>query len=186
MARTNRPATARRNMNTVRNSRGMYVDGSAARRLQEVPAREYQRPAEPARKRTPSQKPVKHPQQSHQLSKAARRNREKAMSMNRSFVVFLAVVSVAILFFSVNYLQLKSQITRQLKVVASLESELTDIREDNDAYESQVLSTADLNRIKKIAIGRLGMKYPSDEQKMTYTISKGSYVRQYQDIPDSK
>ena len=73
-----------------------------------------------------------------------------------------------------------------MKAVAVLESELTELKEDNDAYESQVTSNVDLNEIKKIAIGRLGMKYPSDDQKMTYQSSTSSYVRQYQDIPESK
>ena len=47
-------------------------------------------------------------------------------------------------------------------------------------------SNIDLERIKKIAIGRLGMKYPSDDQKMTYQTANNSYVRQYQDVPETK
>ena len=47
-------------------------------------------------------------------------------------------------------------------------------------------SNVDLNKIKQIALGRLGMKYPSDDQTVTYSTSGNSYVRQYQDIPDSK
>ena len=55
-------------------------------------------------------------------------------------------------------------------------------KEDNDAYESQVTSSVDLERIRKIAIGRLGMKYPSNQQTETYATEGGSYVRQYQDV----
>lgn len=68
--------------------------------------------------------------------------------------------------------------------MAVLESELSELREENNAYESQVNSSVDLNRIKKIAIGRLGMNYPGEEQKKTYSMSNNSYVRQYQDVPD--
>lgn len=39
MAKTGRGTTARRNRNTVRNSREMYVQGNAVKRLQEVPRR---------------------------------------------------------------------------------------------------------------------------------------------------
>ena len=92
--------------------------------------------------------------------------------MGRGFVVFLAVVSVAVLFCCVNYLQ--------------LETELSQIKEDNNAYESQVTSDVDLNTIKKLAIGRLGMNYPKDDQKKTYTMPSNSYVRQYQEVPESK
>lgn len=112
------------------------------------------------------------------------RNRQKAMSMGRGFVFFLAVISVAVLFCCVNYLQLRADITGRIKNVAVLESELSELREENNAYESQVNSSVDLNRIKKIAIGRLGMNYPGEEQKKTYSMSNNSYVRQYQDVPE--
>ena len=84
------------------------------------------------------------------------------------------------------YLRYKSEITAKMSTVASLEEELADLKEDNDAYYSQVTSNVDLNKIKQIALGRLGMKYPSDDQTVTYSTSGNSYVRQYQDIPDSK
>ena len=69
-----------------------------------------------------------------------------------------------------------------MKSVATLESELSQLKEENNAYESQVTSDVDLNNIKKIAIGRLGMNYPKDDQKKTYSVPSNSYVRQYQDI----
>lgn len=193
MANTGRPTTARRNPNTVRNNKGVYIEGNTARRLQEVPAkRSYSRQKPPVRKRvqaaetsgsTRSSRPSA---SSRQLSRETQRNREKAMNMSRGFVIFLALVSVAILFGCVHYLQLKSELTAKMKAVAAMESQLTELKEDNDAYESQVTSNVDLNAIKAIAIGRLGMRYPSDDQKMTYETSQSSYVRQYQDIPDSE
>ena len=190
MANSNRPATARRNRGSVRNASEIYVEGSTARRLQEIPDRRYA----PSRQ-TSVRKQAKPQKGSSQelirpgaraLSKEAQKNRAKAMSMSRGFVIFIAVVSAAVLFCCINYLQLKSQYTSRINEVAALESELAQLREDNDAYESQVTSNVDLSRIKKIAIGRLGMKYPSKDQTMTYTTEGGSYVRQYQDIPDSK
>ncbi len=185
MARTNRAETARRTATAVRNNRGMYVDGNTARRLQEVPARRN-RPPQVKRKRTEARKRELAAAQTHKLSKETQRNREKAMNMNLGFVIFLALVSAAVLFFCINYLQLKSDITGRMSEVASLESELSQLKEDNDAYYSQVTSNVDLTEIKQIAIGRLGMKYPSEEQTMTYQTERSSYVRQYQDIPESK
>lgn len=193
MANTGRPATTRRNQNNARTSRGVYVEGNAARRLQEVPDRRKRPPqADIARKRAravrqaEAARSTKSANPNRQLSRQTQQNREKAMNMNRGFVIFLAVISVAVLFFCVHYIQLKSEVTAQIKAVAALESELAELKEDNDAYESQVTSNVDLNEIKKIAIGRLGMKYPTDEQKITYETSKSSYVRQYQDIPETK
>ena len=186
MERTNRAVTSRKNRTNARNARGMYVDGNAVRRLQEVPARPYQAPGVQTARRVRENMPERPAAQPRQLSREAQRNREKAKSMGRGFVVFLAVVSVAVLFCCVNYLQLKSELTGKIKTVASLETELSQIKEDNNAYESQVTSDVDLNTIKKLAIGRLGMNYPKDDQKMTYTMPSNSYVRQYQEVPESK
>ena len=174
MERTNRAVTSRKNRTNAGNVRGMYVDGNAVRRLQEVPARKYQT-AKRVREERAAEK-------SRQLSREAQRNREKAQSMGRGFVLFLAVVSVAVLFCCVNYLQLKSDLTGKMKTVAALETELSQVKEDNNAYESQVTSDVDLNTIKKLAIGRLGMNYPTDDQKKTYSMPSNSYVRQYQDV----
>ena len=175
MERTNRAVTSRKNRTNAGNVRGMYVDGNAVRRLQEVPARKYQTAGVRVREERAAEK-------SRQLSREAQRNREKAQSMGRGFVLFLAVVSVAVLFCCVNYLQLKSDLTGKMKTVAALETELSQVKEDNNAYESQVTSDVDLNTIKKLAIGRLGMNYPTDDQKKTYSMPSNSYVRQYQDV----
>ena len=104
--------------------------------------------------------------------------------MNRNFAVFLAVLGVVIVFSSINYLRLKTECTSKRSQIASLESELAELKEDNDAYESQVASNIDLERIRKIAIGRLGMRYPTNQQTETYTTEGGSYVRQYQDVTE--
>ena len=186
MERTNRAVTSRKNRTNARNSRGMYVDGNAVRKVQEVPAKPYQAPGAETARRVRENKPTRLAGQSKQLSREAQRNREKAKSMGRGFVIFLAAVSVAVLFCCVNYLQLKSELTGKMKTVASLETELSQIKEDNNAYESQVTSDVDLNTIKKLAIGRLGMNYPADDQKKTYTMPSNSYVRQYQEVPETK
>ena len=179
--------TARRSRENVRNARGMYVDGNTVRRLQEVPERNIPavRGTQDRRQRKTTKAPsAKTARRAHAVSRETMRNRQKAMSMGRGFVFFLAVISVAVLFCCVNYLQLRADITGRIKNVAVLESELSELREENNAYESQVNSSVDLNRIKKIAIGRLGMNYPREDQKKTYSMSNNSYVRQYQDVPD--
>lgn len=180
MERTNRAVTNRKNKANVRNARGTYVDGNTVRRLQEIPVRKPPASREQSLDHSTTRTVIAGKQS---VSRETRRNREKAMSMGRGFVTFLAVVSVAVLFCCVNYLQLKAELTGKIKTVANLESEWSQLKEENDAYESQVTSEVDLNQIKKIAIGRLGMNYPTDSQKKTYSVPSSSYVRQYQDVP---
>ena len=189
MAKTGRGTTARRNRNTVRNSREMYVQGNAVKRLQEVPQRtdlpEIQERRRLAQKRKQkSAVPVTPAKQV--VSRQAQRNREKAMAMNKGFVLFLTAVSIAVLFTCINYLQVKSEITASMKNVANLESELAHLKEVKDAYYCQGTSAVDISEIKKKAIGELGMKYPSEDQIQTYTTEGNSYVRQYQDVDTHK
>ncbi len=120
------------------------------------------------------------------VSKTTRKNRERAQGMTWVFVVFLAVVSVAVLYTCVQFLQLKAQITNSVETIAELESEYSQLRADNDAYESQLNASVDLEEVKKAAVERLGMKYPADNQVITYQMPKGSYVRQFQDVPDAE
>ena len=176
MAKTGRGTTARRNRNTVRNSREMYVQGNAVKRLQEVPRRTDLHDVQERRRLA----------QERKQKSAVPVNREKAMAMNKGFVLFLTAVSIAVLFTCINYLQVKSEITASMKNVANLESELAQLKEDNDAYYSQVTSAVDISEIKKKAIGELGMKYPSEDQIQTYTTEGNSYVRQYQDVDTHK
>ena len=193
MANSKRTATTSRNRNASVNSRGMYVDGNTARRLQET---SYRRTSSQRRRSTTTEMRKRkesvsgthtNPEKNKsQLNRQTIRNREKAMAMNRGFVLFLALISVAFLFCCVRYLKLKSEINRTMKEVALLELEVTKMKEENDASYSQITSRIDLNQLKKVAIGRLGMKYPSDDQKMTYQKANNSYVRQYQDVPDNK
>ena len=175
-SRTVRRSTSGGNYGSSR--KNTYVDGNTVRRLQAEPLR-YPDEERSYKKASPYREP-------RQLSDSARRNREKAMGIGRSYVIFLVAVCIAILYFSVNYLQLQTRITSQKKVVNVLESELSQLREDNDAYYSQVTSNVDMTSVRKIAIGRLGMKYASDDQIVTYETEGRSYVRQYQDVPDSK
>lgn len=161
----------------------MYLEGNAVRKIQEMPSRhEVPAGAKTAQK---NQAIKKEQRRQRELSEAARRNREKALSMGRNFVIFMAVVCVAILFVCVNYIQLLSEKTTAMKNVANLESEWTSLKEENDAYESQLNTNVDLNSIKEKAMGSLGMDYPTGDQTQTYSVPDSSYVRQYQDLPDS-
>lgn len=183
MTNTGRHTTARK-----RRPENVYVDGNTVRKVQEIPEpREYRQPERSARrKKAKPQLKIEQEviRQRRAPSKEVQRNRTKANSMNRNFAVFLAVLGVVIVFSSINYLRLKTECTSKRSQIASLESELAELKEDNDAYESQVASNIDLERIRKIAIGRLGMRYPTNQQTETYTTEGGSYVRQYQDVTE--
>lgn len=164
-----RRSTKMNRVNT-RYTGSIYVEGNTARRLQ----------SETQTQVTEQKK------QRKMVSQQARTNRARATSTSPGFVLFLAAVSVAILFACVNYLQMKSEITGKAKTLAALETEYSQLKADNDAYYSQVSSSADIEAIKAIAIKRLGMKYASEDQVVTYETERSSYVRQYQNVPGTE
>ena len=117
------------------------------------------------------------------MSDSVAKNREKALTVNFAYVVFLAVISVATVFMCVHYLQLKSTITAQISVNEKLESELISLRSENDALLENVNNTLDWNHIKDVAINKLGMKYATEEQIVWYNTDDSSYIRQYTEVP---
>lgn len=125
------------------------------------------------------------PQIQKRLSKKTRRNRAKALSVNRGYVVFLAVVSTVAVFMCVSYIQLKTEMTSQTKKIASKQTELAEIRADNDALENALYASVDLNEVYRVATGKLGMHYPEQDQIVRYSTDGSGYVRQYADVPDT-
>ena len=159
-------SNGRRRVNSRTDRYEHYVyDGSAVRKLQPEPEEVPQK---------------------RKVSQTASRNRERAKRMNRGYVVFLAAISVVALLMCVEYLRLKSQITTQIKEIAADESELSQLKADNDALYNSVMASVDLKYIKNVAMNRLGMDYPDEDQIYQFNTAGNSYVRQYKNVPDVK
>lgn len=145
--------------NTYRGSRNnVYVYGNTARRL------DVQRQLE--------QEPRK------KLSNETRKNREKAHHMNLGYVVFLVAAFCTCAFILINYIQLQAELTNRTKRLATLESRLNSMRLENDETYNRITSSIDLEEIKRVAIGELGMTYATEGQIITYTGVNNDYMRQ--------
>lgn len=144
----------------------MYVDGSAARKL-EV-----------------EEKPVKKKQVHPKTRKARKKEARKmtAVSFGYFFVMVAFIMTVCVIL--IGYINLQSDITNRIEHISSMESELNSLKQENDETYTKIMSEVDLEEIKRIAIGELGMKYAKDGQVITYTGEGSDYVRQYSNIPD--
>lgn len=111
------------------------------------------------------------------LSNTARKNREKARHMSPGYVIFLAAALLCMGGVLVNYLQLQSEITRRAQIIASKESELNNLRLSNDEELNRIENSIDLEEIRRIAIGELGMTYASEGQVEIYTNEGNDYLR---------
>ena len=142
---------------------GVYVQGNTARRIQAVPDRN-----EPVKK----------------ISARTRKNRERAKHMNIGSVLSMAIAMVAAGFILTWYPTLQSDITNSVKHIAALESELNQLRRDNDENYSRITSNVDLEEVKRVAIQELGMTYAREGQIVIFNGEGSDYVRQTGDIPD--
>lgn len=112
-----------------------------------------------------------------QLSNEARKNREKAQHMSFGYVAFLMVAMCASALILINYIQLQADLTTKVKQVARLESELNSMKLANDEEYNRVTSSIDLEEIKRIAIGELGMTYAEEGQIVLYSNVGNDYMR---------
>ena len=151
-----------------------YVDGNTVRELQ----------PQPARRPKPNKEELAKIRKKKQRKNAARRNRERAMSMSKGYVAFLSVCVVLSAVTAFSLIQIQSDITQRMKRIAVLESQLTEMKALNDARHNEIITSVDLDYIKNTAINELGMSYATEEQVIYYTVENSNFMDQYSDIPE--
>jgi cell division protein FtsL len=157
MARTGRSEL---NYRRTANNRANYIYGNTARDIDVV-----RRMGEEPRK----------------LSNEARKNREKAHHMSFGYVVFLLAALLVSAMILIHYIQLQSEFTNSTKEIALLESKLNDLKLSNDEEYNRISSNIDLEEIRRIAIGELGMTYAQEGQIITYSNVGADYMRKVAD-----
>ena len=137
---------------------GDFVYGSAApkidikRQLEEAPAR-------------------------HITSEITKKNRARQYAWSTAYIVVLTVckgMMVAMLMYRV---KLAAMVTSQVNTINILEKQLNDLKMDNDEEWSRVSNSIDMEEIKRIAIGELGMTYAQEGQIVTYVDQGVDYMR---------
>ena len=113
----------------------------------------------------------------------AGRKRGKNQKMSLGYVLFMSVALAFMGVMLVFYIGLQSEVKSTVKTISQRESELNDLRNSNDEMESRVKSDVDLEEIKEIAMGQLGMIYAKEGQIETFLSEDSDYVRQLQEIP---
>lgn len=124
-------------------------------------------------------------QQKKNKKKVSVRNQKKQKpKLNRKFVYSVLAGCIMVTMASTHYLQLKSEMAIQKKRLTSQKLEYSELKADNDAYYSEVLSSVDLETIRKKALDEFGMKHATEDQIKYYTPDGDGYVRQYQEVPE--
>jgi len=157
MAQSRRTQTQRRYAKTTY-TRNTYIDGNTVRKL------DVQRQLQEQPRR--------------QLSHETRKNRERAHHMDFAYVTFLVAALCTCAAILINYIQLQAELTNQTKEISRMESQLNTLRLANDEEYARITSSLDLEEIKRIAIGELGMTYAEEGQIITYSSVTNDYMRQ--------
>ena len=150
-----------------------FVNGSTVRQME----------AQPVRQPRTDRRKIEENQRRKRRRNAAKRNRERALHMSKGYVTFLSACVVVVAFAAVSLIQIQSQVTQRMEHIAALESQITDLKADNDARYKEIVTSVDLDYIKDVAINELGMQYATESQIVYYTVENSNFMDQYSDIP---
>lgn len=155
-----------------------YIDGNTVRRQQAVPQR---RETAPGRRQEVPQRSREEIIRDRERQRAAKRNRQRALAVNRGYVMFLTVVTLLCCGVCAVFLYFQSNITTHISSIASLEQQVSELKDDNDAAQSRMETSMTLDEIKTRA-GELGLVYPGPDQIQHYSVESSDYMNQYSDV----
>lgn len=165
MSRVQRTNQTRKASYERRNSYYTYADGNTVRRVDYDVVKEL------------NEKPLR------RVSKETVKNREKAARMSLQTVAFYTAFMAIVTATLMSYIRLQSANTTAVKEIASLESQLNTMRLDNEEEYSRIMSSVNMDEIKRRAIEDLGMQYAEQGQIVVVESATNDYVRQYMDMP---
>lgn len=157
-----------------------YIDGNTVRRYEAAP--EY---TEAERRRQAQGERIEREKEEEQRRRrrVARRNQEKALRMSRSYVCFLTMAVAVFGVFAATYIKLQSDVTTRMSNIARLESQIADLKADNDEAYKRINTAIDIEGVKNTAMTELGMSYAKESQIIYYTVGDEDYMNQYSEIP---
>ena len=150
-----------------RNRQYYYIEGNAARKLNEVPAIQER----PERKKE------------HKVNQKIQKNAKRAKAFDLQYTIALMVATTILFVSCISMLTLQANVTEQRRQIANLERNLNALTDNNNETSKRLESSVNLTRIYYVAVNDLGMVYPGNGQVISYKASNPDYVKQFKDIP---
>lgn len=157
---------ARRTVNVRKTTYRTEVQGNVVRKIQAVPSR-------PEKVNGPVEVPK-------------RNRRQEKNTLSIPYCIFLAVACVLTLSLGAYYLEQQALSTSSQKKIASLESELAELKKVNADDLNRIETSINLEEIRDIAINELGMVYATQENVVLYKNTSQNYVSQYDEVPQEE
>jgi len=155
-----------------------YTEGNTVRQMSAMPASMPDYREERRRKEQEEREA-----ELRRKKRIARKNQEKALRTSRRYVVFLTMVALIFAGYAGLYIKIQSDITGRMKTISRLESQISDLKAENDEAYKRISTAVDLDVVKEKAISELGMFYATEEQIVYYTVENDDYMNQYIEIP---
>ena len=152
-----------------------YIYGSAA------PQRTAEEPVRLPRTRTGN---IAEERQKPEQDRRIQENRAKATKIGGVFTLLIAAAVGVMLFTCTNYISLINQKSSNADKISALQSELEELKVENDLKELSIDTSIDYEYIYNIATEELGMVYASEDQIIKYQSGESEYVMQFEDIPE--
>lgn len=144
-----------------------YMYGSAAPKFEQAPQR---RPHREDERRTASQRKQK--------------VQARPYPVNMPLLILSILTFAALGAMMIQYIRLNSEITAITTANTKLESQISDLKMENDEYYSRIMNSVDLEKVREVAIMDLGMVYASESQIITYDSQIDDYVEQSRVVKD--
>lgn len=151
-----------------------YVDGNTVRRAEAAPDYRQRR-----QERINEEEEAKE----RRRRRMVRREQERTLRVGRSYLTFLTMVMMVFGVFAGTYIKIQSDVTSRMDTVSNLESQIADLKAENDEAYKRLSTSVDLESVKKTALEELGMSYVKESQIVYYSVGDDDYMNQYGDIP---
>lgn len=153
---------------------GNYIDGNTVRRMEAAPDYRREREEHIRREREKEQQ---------RRQRAIRRNQERALRTSKSYVAFMTMAVLVFATFTGLYIKIQSDVTVRMKTIASLESQIADVKADNDEAFKRINTSVNMEAVRNAAMTELGMSYAKESQIVYYSVDDDDYMNQYSEIP---
>ena len=154
---------------TVSNGKTTYraeVQGNVARQLYAVPNR--------------------HERVNGPVEVPRRKRKQVQNTLSIPYCVFLTVACILTLTLGAYYLEQQALSTSTQKQIASLESQLAELKKVNADELNRIETSVNLEEIRDIAMNELGMIYATRENVVLYKNTTQNYVSQYTEVPQEE
>ncbi len=138
-----------------------------------IPEREERRPARPERKN----------RYEEQIQRSPKVKTRYKIKISLLPVLVFAIAITALLSSAFKYLEVQSDIIQTDKQIKAAETKLADVEALNASLSAALDTEIDRNYIYTVAVAKLGMVYPDNNQVVYYEPAEEGYVRQLAAIP---